>query len=740
MKISTTSNELIEVKEGQILYRSDCFTSFSAELVNTYYRKGILYASLHVNDEHTVVAKDVVNCEDFIIFEGLVGDDFKFLDNKVLDTRYLLFSSEGRYSEEGVHYIVDIETKSYNQLEATSHILNPYESFVEDETFYIMGRDEGHFQENPGYIYIVDLANLSDRPVPFNEIYSTENIIFSEKCEDQKFYLSWGLSYGKTFLGQYHIPEDHTELINDKLAEQNRGVMRVSHGLEASGRYYYMDDFGVYTLANDKVELLIEGNAHMPMVERDGSVFGVVGSQGRSFLFEINTTNNSWDTVRFDGNGSIDQNSAVTPYAVIHPRNHPHGGGMIDLETKEFIAFRELLGGSNYRIFGLSGENVFIEVSAASSTTYIILNTRTKEFSNVEKVGHRFSRSPSDGQNGFYLLEGIYDPPGDRKVVHVDGLGNVLEEYVTRYRKPFTKRYYVEDEDFVMVPLPGEEEVHVFMAKNNEAKIKSVPFQNVDPITKLLIRNDGDYIVMVNELEGVQRVTQLNFDEDAIQLTELNASEEVLEIVLSNEKIALFIHERLEDVARIDILDRTTKELLSSEHYEMSKEIDSQLTHLGDLNDTLSLFNFNDRKHGEEVYLFNINNGSFDLLADIAPGHLDGSLDDFVSMNGFIYFTSLTEDRSRQWFRFKISDHLNLRPVDESVPMNIFPNPSADFISFDYSMSEYEVFNASGASCLRSNDFNGYKVDVTILTSGYYVIKAKLESGEQVYGSFIVQR
>ncbi|MEM9545610.1 MAG: hypothetical protein AAGA77_06530 [Bacteroidota bacterium] len=740
LKITTSTRELIEIKEGEVLYRSDCFKAETSELIHSYFREGIIYASLRNGEDYTVVAKDITTCEDAMIFEELEGSNFKFLDNKVLDTRYLLFSAEVIFPHDGIHYIVDIEGKSYNRLEAKSTILKPYETIVENGIVYIMGRDVIYFHENPGYIYLIELQNLTDKPVEFNETYPVQNLVFSEKYADEKLYILWGVSYSKTYVGRYHLPENNTEIIDNQLAEQNRGIMRVSRGLEVSGKYYYMDDFGIYTLSDDKVELLIESNANMPMTEKEGNVVGIVGIKGESYLFEINTWNNSWDTTRFDGNGSIDPNSRITPYAVVHPRNHPHGGGLIDFETKEFIAFRELLGGSNYRIFGMSGENAFLEVSSAAATEFIIVNTRTREFFKVETIGHRYARSPSDGNGGFYLLEVDYDPKGDRKVLHVDGSGNKLGENTILYSRPFTKKYFVETQDFTLVPLPGDDEVHLFMAKKDETKIQSVPFQEVTAWNHLLIRNDDDYIVMVNEIEGAQTITQLSFDEAPITLTELQAYEECLEILLTDEKIALFIHEGWEDRIRIEILDRTTKQLLRTERYQISKESDPKVIHLGNLNDTLSLFNFKNQDHGEEGYLFNVNDGSFSLLADIAPGHLDGSPADFLRMNGSVYFTSLTEDRSRQWFKLKINDHLNLSTVNEFSPIKIFPNPTSDVISFEFCLSEYEIFSAVGISCLRSNDFNQIEIDVSILPNGHYSILAKVESGEQVYGNFIVQR
>jgi hypothetical protein len=63
----------------------------------------------------------------------------------------------------------------------------------------------------------------------------------------------------------------------------------------------------------------------------------------------------------------------------------------------------------------------------------------------------------------------------------------------------------------------------------------------------------------------------------------------------------------------------------------------------------------------------------------------------------------------------------------EAIGLNLFPNPTSDFIQLKldaaYSTLAYKIVDMAGKEIQSGQIVNGEKIDVSILSSGYYLLK-----------------
>jgi hypothetical protein len=86
-------------------------------------------------------------------------------------------------------------------------------------------------------------------------------------------------------------------------------------------------------------------------------------------------------------------------------------------------------------------------------------------------------------------------------------------------------------------------------------------------------------------------------------------------------------------------------------------------------------------------------------------------------------------DTVDSWVPYDSCGLLSIEDQNSNLQVNLFPNPSSDFVSLSGLKNEtnYEVYNSIGSRVLKGTIMVNDKIDVQNLTSGIYLLK--LESG-----------
>ncbi|UUW11524.1 T9SS type A sorting domain-containing protein [Flavobacterium plurextorum] len=105
---------------------------------------------------------------------------------------------------------------------------------------------------------------------------------------------------------------------------------------------------------------------------------------------------------------------------------------------------------------------------------------------------------------------------------------------------------------------------------------------------------------------------------------------------------------------------------------------------------------------------------------------LDNILEPFA-YNDYLYY-------SKDNKLYKFAKNLSTVSVDQRKSLNLYPNPSKNFVNFyteDYSeIEDIQIFDLNGRLVSGRSDLNGDKIDISNLHQGTYILKAKINGAE----------
>jgi len=145
-----------------------------------------------------------------------------------------------------------------------------------------------------------------------------------------------------------------------------------------------------------------------------------------------------------------------------------------------------------------------------------------------------------------------------------------------------------------------------------------------------------------------------------------------------------------------------------------------------------------DAEHGYELWKSNgIESGTL-LVADIFPGVYSSCPTDIIFIENDLYFTAESVDKGRQIW--KISNIISPVEYYEDYQLNVFPNPTTDFLSFNFSIPNYisiSIFNSSGQLSGIYKIRNG-NIDISNLPLGLYYIN--IYTDEKIISEKIIKK
>ena len=145
------------------------------------------------------------------------------------------------------------------------------------------------------------------------------------------------------------------------------------------------------------------------------------------------------------------------------------------------------------------------------------------------------------------------------------------------------------------------------------------------------------------------------------------------------------------------------------------------------------LFTFSSNEHGDELWSFNMDDNSLNLVRDFDNLRTNGFGEVQFYKDDFVYFTARENGEEFQLWRFYIPTIISFTEteIDDKNLISAYPNPSSGLIQLSDGVSNYELYNLSGQLLEVHQGVQKSSLDISNYPAGMYMLKIRFE-GEQV--------
>jgi len=134
------------------------------------------------------------------------------------------------------------------------------------------------------------------------------------------------------------------------------------------------------------------------------------------------------------------------------------------------------------------------------------------------------------------------------------------------------------------------------------------------------------------------------------------------------------------------------------------------------------------------IILFFDKNKKFNLLENIEGTEHSNNI---VQDENYQYFIGIDSIKGKQLYRFKVETSLSTLDQNINKKLEVFPNPSSQYIEVNSNQANYSIFNTQG-QIIQTGVTNGNKINIANITSGKFILMIR-KNKKQMSSIFIKQ-
>ncbi len=742
-RVKSKLNTLYEVKDGIVSKTSDCFYNTNGEISDFYFTDSLVFVAYYYSGELRLYGKYLYNCEQgFVEYLGSVPPNlynvFRFYNSKELKD-YVLFGVVGDFFGVGNFGILDIKNKSVTFLPIYTDALTYYKTLLIEDTYYILGFDDVELFGFVGSCHTIDLLSKEVTRIPFPHQDSISFLQIGEHRSDGKVsFFADQINSSNSNLYSYDHNSSQLEVLANLSKLINVGLRNKYDDIVVNDKFFYGHDNSIsYTKGNQTTTLIDDLYKSSSFIQNEGYLYCLAQKEDTIFILKIDensadiTKEKLDNVIRFKNEGNTD--NAILNFSYAYSEGND---GYWDVNTKSYYSVS--IPNKYPRLAGISKNNIALRVTNDGGRHYLH-NTLTKETTDLSTfLGFGYFRIYPNHRGGFLFFDNGSSIVQGRqvRVLDKDGISQYLDfSYSTAY---YGDLDFKKSKQLDVVSLAGNDTTHFVMNDDEKTKLISIPNDRTLYYKPMKWIVNEDIVIASCLQDDLLHAYIISMDNQPVDVFPQGKSSLFRNVFVDGDNIVFSFRYGDEDIVELVVYSREQNTIQSTYTYDISKvkQADSFIN-LGEIGDGKYLYSYNNGQLGAEPYVLDIKTGNLEIISDMIEGQYGSEPKYFNILGDYVYYTALTEDESRQWFRVKLED-INLQSVVEKIELiDIFPNPSHDYISIDRELKAYKIYDMNGKMITMKAISDNREIDVSSLISGTYIIEAVGLDGDIYLAKFI---
>lgn len=697
------------------------------------------------NSQYKVDVLNISSCQIVLTFItdpiAYFATGIQYVENEDVNSDFTIFGFYGFHPSDGfdlgLYYIIDHNQNTYTPIRNLSRIQSytPFEynnklsfvgihsSFWSTETYFYQYNIEAHniSQLDPNPIYKTNYTTLG---FPANgNIVSCINTIDEEPA-------IWSLDENSNF-----------EKIQSLDFTYNLGINYVSNIIPINNRIYFTSNGGLYSVYNEEREevlfpktSILHGYSYGTSMGAFGNILSVAEPNPvKTKFLRLNTELGTVDSLIDDNIYSTSLKPSAGPFIFYSKGNNQDTLKIYDTKTNSIINFPKvpylieswLIEGNNKASFVFRDDNPLFQIDySTNEVTELYLDF----FGDVKIL--------AGSNNSFYVIEQDYQDKRTRvRIVKNNGNVELLYEgedrFYTSWYQAGTAEY---PNNFIGLASNGET-VRIIVNDTNETEILELDHDFSSGYFSPFIHYKAGNLLIKTKVDNIENRYWIYNNSNVLDEIEI-PDYDIFYFADFSDNILTFI-------SRVNL---EVKLLL----YNMDSKI-STMSKIENVCDYFSLNNgtaISDNEYvfsigcinGYELWRLSIEDSTLYPYDEIYPGHFSSRPNNFTNHKNWIYFTAITKDNSRQWFR--IENQQSTGVVDgiqlSKHKLGIYPSPATNSVRINENLSDLFIYSLDGK--LISTQIQYLKdeaINISSLEIGTYLIVASNNNKEIVTGIFV---
>ncbi len=654
---------------------------------------------------------------------------------------YFIFGNPNDWQGDGTFYLYDIKNNQAALLEFSIDFPFINSSVRYEDHLYILSSNHLHHIGALPELYRINLNNAEVERISEKNIYETYSITIGENQNDQQ-------------LNVHYVYDDSASLMqidngNESLYSVEEIDLYKNHGIYYSiyqdlwknETYFFNTSSGVYCLKDDVTTKLfdIKSNTATSALNTKGNfIYLMAAADSSHYVFKINSTDLSFTKTELPEIQLIHFNKNKTDNAIL---NISSGGssnstGFYDLDIESFVSF-ENLGLPYGRLEAVSGNNVLFYAFSSGQKVWYLINTLSHSVSELSSLQDVSPSIYSDGNGGFYLNR--YENDTGTYFARLNQQGN-LSLLFPDYETNDISNGKNFDGQIKSLAFNRGDHVEILSFKNGLSKLKQIPLIDSSLSSFYWFESDDISFVEVNEGIG-NSIYTFSFEDEPQKITSIPREDNLI-AVLAGDTVNVLVFENEDHFLSFEAFDEFNNALEFQTGFQTIRNY--ALDDYYNIDGVDYLLSLHDGVQGEEPWIYNLSEGSLNLLKDMKEGIGSSRIGDFTRnpINQEIYFSAIKTEGDRQLF--KIDDQLISTEEltdQEYYSLKIYPNPTSKSIVCEENFRHLYILSMDGKVLSQFEDYpKGKALDVQHLNNGMFVLMGLNDQNELKAGKFILTK
>lgn len=728
--------------DGQYYYLNDVLEivpiscNVPDNIRTAYVRKDVM--AFNYVDNNIPYTK-IINLSDCsTIFDSLELKEVHFFNLKNIGDDFLIATySDHNIVSHAEHYLINTHSKKINEINSYSVELMHYDAYVHNNKIYISGWINMHYSQNRIDLHRIDLSNVSSEiSTPYGSLNGV-NIQLGKSSKEGVFYFIAASVFGDSEL--YKIQDDSITKIFEFDTRQNLGILDIGNKVAYKDNFYYATLNGIYSSNANGTSKIFSIEESTNLVRHGSFIYSIVKKAQNEIGFvkiDLNSQLATFKKIPYIS--SIRNIRSYTEYGFINDGENqwPYKDGFFDFKTETYIDIKFNNNVINIYSAHCSGHFILIRELKEDGVIHYLFNSANKEIKKLENIGDEIFGIISLNDGSYYLERQLTD-----EIFKLDSEGNFVKVFDLPANSFYEYEAFDKDQKLLSTLLysNNSREELLFLSKHSsEYTLTSLPYKNSNSGYYKYWRAFNEKIIVQIRVDSKIHTYFWNVGESPVLIDEKADSWKLNNVIPYKNWLILFYYDFKSNAITIKHFNTETRV------FTFTKEVDGILPYPYPFESKMIQYSENSfyitvetNDIGVELWSYNADDGSLELVKDIYSGHIGSNPTEFLQVQDNIFFMALADDRSRQWYTIKslINSTIDENPTIDMLEIN--PNPVMDQFTINRDLYNISIFDAKGNLV-----FDQYHMEQGIrnsftLNNGFYFIVGYDKAGRMFTNKII---